>query len=44
MRFIRLNGKPEVDFFHDQDFAEFRGVLDAEMKRLKASGMGSQKR
>ena len=44
MRFIRLNGKPEVDFFRDQDFAEFRGVLDAEMKRLKASGIGSQKR
>ena len=38
------NGKPEVDFFRDQDFVEFRGVLDAEMKRLKACGIGSQKR
>ena len=42
MRFVRLNGKPEVDFFRDQAFAEFRTVLDAEMKRLKAAGIGSR--
>ena len=44
MRFVRLNGKLQVDFFHDKDFAELRGVLDAEMKRLKSAGIGSQKR
>ena len=42
MRFVRLNGKPEVDFFRDQAFAELRTVLDAEMKRLKAAGIGSR--
>ena len=42
MRFVRHNGKPEVDFFRDQAFAEFRTVLDAEMKRLKAAGIGSR--
>ena len=44
MRFVRLNGKLQVDFFHDKDFAELWGVLDAEMKRLKSAGIGSQKR
>ena len=30
-------------FFHDKDFAELQGVLDAEMKCLKSTGIGSQK-
>ena len=30
-------------FFHDKDFAELQGVLDAEMKCLKSAGIGSQK-
>ena len=38
---MRLNGKPEVDFFREPALAEFRTVLDAEMKRLKSVGKGS---
>ena len=43
-RFVRLNGNPEVDFFKDKQFAQARSVLDSEMKRLKAHGIGSIKR
>ena len=32
MRFVRLNEKPEVDFFRDPALAEFRTVIEAEMK------------
>ena len=42
IRFVRLNGKPEVDFFRDQAFADFRTVLDAEMKLLKSAGIGAR--
>ena len=38
---MRLNGKPEVDFLREPALAEFRTVLDAEMKRLKSVGKGS---
>ena len=44
MRFVRLNGKSETDFFKDQAFTDFRAVLDAEMKRLKLAGIGSRAR
>ena len=44
MRFVRLNGKSEIDFFKDQAFTDFRAVLDAEMKRLKLAGIGSRAR
>ena len=44
MRFVRLNGKSEVDFFKDQAFSDFRAVLDAEMKRLKSAGIGCRAR
>jgi hypothetical protein len=45
MRHIRKNcGKPEIDFFKDPQFADFRSSLDAEMKRLQASGVGSTKK
>ena len=44
MRYIRLNGKPEIDLFKDKTFAEFRSVLDAEMKCLKSAGIGSRAR
>ena len=44
MRFIRQNGRPEIDFFKEQAYAEFRATLDAEMKRLKQAGTGSRKR
>ena len=44
LRYIRQNGKPEVDFFRDKEFAQFRMVLDSEMKRLKASGVQKRKR
>ena len=42
LRHIRHNcGKPEIDFFKDPSFADFRSSLDAEMKRLQAAGVGS---
>ena len=41
MRFLRTNGKPELDFFKDGEFAQFRTVLDSEMKRLQGAGVGS---
>ena len=44
MRHLRLNGKPEIDFFKDSTFTELtcRMTIDAEMKRLKASGESSK--
>ena len=44
MRFLRQNGKPEIDFFKERLYADFRTTLDAEMKRLKQAGIGSEKR
>jgi len=44
MRFLRQNGKPEVEFFKGQLYADFQSTLDAEMKRLKQAGIGSDKR
>lgn len=45
MRHLRQNcGKPEIDFFKDPEFAEFRASLDAEMKRLQSAGVGSIKK
>ena len=43
IRHIRQNGgKPDIDLFQDRAFADFRNTLDAEMKRLKQTGLGSQ--
>ena len=39
-----MNGNPEVDFFRDQVFADFRNVLNSEMKQLKSAGLGSHVR
>ena len=44
MRFLRQNGKPEIDLLKEQCYADFRSTLDAEMKRLKRASMGSRKR
>ena len=41
MRFIRENGRAELDIFKDKNFSQFRKVLDSEMKRLQAAGIGS---
>ena len=35
---------PEINFFKDAKFYSFRTILDSEMKRLKASGLGIVKR
>ena len=35
---------PEINFFKDVEFHSFRTILDSEMKRLKASGLGIVKR
>ena len=44
MRFLRQNGKPQLDFFKDDTFADFRSSLDGEMKRLQSKGVGSRSR
>ena len=45
MRHMRYNcGRPELDFFKDPSFSEFRASLDAEMKRLQSTGIGSVKK
>ena len=33
-----------LTFFTDSDFTDFKGMLDAEMKRLQSAGVGSKKR
>ena len=33
-----------MNFFKDSSFAELRMTLDAEMKRLQRSGLGSKKK
>ena len=43
MRYLWHNGI-HVDFFQDPVFADFCRSLDAEMKRLKGTGLGSQKK
>lgn len=44
MRFLRCNGQPDIDFFKDSLFSDFRRTLDSEMKRLQGTGLGSRKR
>ena len=44
MRHLRWSGQPELDIFKDAEFCDFRGTLDAEMKRLQEQGVGSVKR
>ena len=39
---IRIEGRSALDIFDDREFAEFRVCLDAEMKRLRNSGLGSK--
>ena len=41
LRFLRTNGKPELDFFGNGEFAQFHTILDSEMKRLQVAGVGS---
>ena len=44
MRYLRGNGMPEIDIFKQAGFSRFRMVLDSEMKRLQASGIGTAQR
>ena len=44
MKYLRWNGKPEIDIFHNSNFVEFRASLDAEMKRLQGQGFGTRKK
>ena len=45
MRHLRQEcNKPEINFFKDIAFADFRASLDAEMKRLQAAGVGSTRK
>ena len=43
MRHLQWNGRPDIDFFKDPQFASFRTSLDAEMKLLQSQGEGSKK-
>ena len=43
MRYLKQNSI-YVDFFQDSEFADFHQSLDAEMKRLQGSDLGSQKK
>lgn len=44
MRHLRCNGRPDVDFFRDIRFSEFRQSLDSEMKRLLSLGIKTKKK
>ncbi len=44
MRHLRLTCYPTIDFFSHTEFIDFKGSLDAEMKRLQSKGIGSTKR
>ena len=44
MRHLHWNGHPTIDFFADKEFIDFKNSLNAEMKRLQAKGLGSNKR
>ena len=44
-RHLRQNcGMPDIDFFKDPEFADLKSSLDAEMKKIQASGKGSIKK
>lgn len=43
MRYLRTKKHPNIDFFSQTKFALFKASLDAEMERLQALGLGSQK-
>ena len=44
MRYLRVEGQPDIDFFKDNSFSHFRDVIDSEMKRLQGEGVGSKHR
>lgn len=44
MRYLRMEGQPDIDFFKEISFSRFRDVLDSEMKRLQGEGVGSKHR
>ena len=44
MHFLHSNGWPSIDLFTDTEFTDFRAVLDSEMKRPQAQGIGTKKK
>ena len=42
MHHLKWNGQPLIDIFSDSVFADFRGTLDAEMKRIQSKRLGSK--
>ena len=44
MQNLQENGRPDIDFYKDPPFAEFRATLDGEMKELQSFGIDSKKR
>ena len=43
LRYLRISGIT-VDIFKDKEFIKFQNVLDSEMKRLQALGLGTKQR
>ncbi len=41
MRHLRACGDVSIDFFKNGVFADFRSILDGEMKRLRTKGLGT---
>ncbi len=41
MRHLRACGDVSIDFFKNDVFADFRSILDGEMKRLRTKGLGA---
>ena len=37
LQFLRLKGKPQVNFFRDKEFAELQMVLDSELEESRNS-------
>ena len=44
MRYLSSESHPDIDFFRDASFSQFREVLDVEMKRLQKERLGSKPR
>ena len=41
LRYLRINGRPALNFFEDPNFKHFQDSIDAEMKRLTGQGVGA---
>ena len=44
MCYLSSESHPDIDFFRDASFSQFREALDVEMKRLQKEGLGLKPR